>query len=112
MAQRFTQAALSDLTDASNSYVDADGKVQTFQKVEVPFNYKRGNPGPLDKSSTWTELSAAEAYASGDPTAYVGQLLVVAEGGAVNAYVIENEAGTLKRLATGGDVDELAEKLA
>ena len=111
MARKFTQNELSDLTNASNSYVDATGKTQTFQKVEVPFNYKRGNPGPLDKSSTWTALSAAEKYAKEDPTAYVGQLITVNDGNGVSAYVIDNEAGVLKSLATGGSADEILNKL-
>ena len=111
MARKFTQNDLSDLTNASNSYIDENGAVQTFQKVEVPFNYKRGNPGPLDKSSTWTSLSAAEKYAAEDPTSYVGQLITVNDGTSVSAYLIDNTAGALKLLAAGSSAVEILQKL-
>jgi hypothetical protein len=38
----------------------------------LPISYKRGNPIPLDKSSVWYNYDSMVAYASSDPTAYVG----------------------------------------
>ena len=77
------------------NYTSADG-------LGFPLNFRRGNPNPLDNSSVWSSLSAAQTYAQSDPTAYVGQVLTVvdaAEGTAI-AYAIQDEAGTLERIGT------------
>lgn len=49
-----------------------DPENNTFSHIGVPFNYTRGNPLPIDNSSIYTSLSAAEAYALSSPVAYVG----------------------------------------
>lgn len=84
-----------------SAYTAADG-------LGFPLNFRRGNPNPLDNSSVWSSYSAAQTYASSDPTAYVGQLLsVVAEdGNSVTVYSIQNEAGTLKEVGTVPTGDE------
>ena len=93
----------------------------TFQHIGAPFNYSRGSAGPLDNTTVWTSLLSAEAYARGDFMGegakaagflssdgnfipYVGQILTVKEGNTYVTYVIENEAGHLKRV---GDTESL-----
>jgi hypothetical protein len=38
----------------------------------LPISYKRGNPIPLDKSAVWYDYDLMVAYATSNPTAYVG----------------------------------------
>lgn len=93
----------------------------TFQHIGAPFNYSRGSAGPLDNTTVWTSLLSAEAYARGDFMGegakaagflssdgnfipYVGQILTVKEGSTYVTYVIENEAGHLKKV---GDTESL-----
>ena len=80
----------------------------------MSLNIRRGNPNPLDNSSVWASLAAAQAYAQTDPVAYVGQVLtvvsdVVVDGATVKtatAYVIDNEAGDLKEVGSSPVGDE------
>ena len=87
-----------------------------------PLNFRRGNPNPLDNSSVWQSLEAAQNYAKTDPVAYVGQILSVVdytpaviddEGtvvtpsqSLVNVYYIKDEAGTLVPVGTSPVGDE------
>lgn len=80
----------------------------------MSLNIRRGNPNPLDNSSVWSSLSAAQNYAQTDPVAYVGQILTVVEDVVVGeetiktatAYVIDNEAGDLKEVGSSPVGDE------
>ena len=83
------------------NYTDKDG-------LGFPLNFRRGNPNPLDNSSLWGTLAAAQTYAQSDPTAYVGQILTVlnADTDSATVYVIEKEDGTLKQL---GNVESIAQ---
>lgn len=83
------------------NYTDKDG-------LGFPLNFRRGNPNPLDNSSLWGTLAAAQTYAQSDPTAYVGQILTVlnADTDSATVYVIEKEDGTLKHL---GNVESIAQ---
>lgn len=79
-------------------YTSADG-------LGFPLNFRRGNPNPLDNSSVWKSLAEAQNYAANDPVAYVGQIITVvttAENGttSVDAYSIQDEAGTLKEVGS------------
>lgn len=88
-----------------NNYLERDG-------LGFPLNFRRGNPNPLDNSSVWSSLGAAQNYAQNDPTAYVGQIISVvnytpAANGTtsksnVTVYYIKDEAGTLVKLGDGG----------
>ena len=90
-----------------DNYLPADG-------LGFPLNFRRGNPNPLDNSSVWKTLDAAKNYAETDPTAYVGQILSVIEVDdenaitAVMAYIIEDEAGTLKEVGSVPTGDDLS----
>ena len=80
----------------------------------MPLNIRRGNPNPLDNSSVWSSLTAAQNYAKTDPVAYVGQILTVVTQTEVDdvtvttatAYVIDNEAGDLKAVGSSPVGDE------
>lgn len=97
------------------NYLDKDG-------LGFPLNFRRGNPNPLDNSSVWNSLAAAQNYAQTDPTAYVGQILSVVnyvpavmddEGtvttpsqSTVEVYYIKDEAGALEPVGTSPVGDE------
>jgi hypothetical protein len=80
----------------------------------MSLNIRRGNPNPLDNSSVWSSLAAAQNYAQTDPVAYVGQILTVVTDVVVGdatvktatAYVIDNEAGDLKAVGSSPVGDE------
>ena len=84
-----------------DKYTAADG-------LGFPLNFRRGNPNPLDNSSVWASLEAAQTYAASDPVAYVGQILTVVDnlGGDGTVYAIQDEAGTLKKVGTSPVGDE------
>ena len=98
-----------------DNYLEKDG-------LGFPLNFRRGNPNPLDNSSVWNSLAAAQNYAQTDPTAYVGQILSVVnytaavtdEEGAVvtpsqstvEVYYIKDEAGALEPVGTSPVGDE------
>ena len=84
-----------------DKYTSADG-------LGFPLNFRRGNPNPLDNSSVWASLEAAQNYAATDPVAYVGQILTVVDNvnGIATVYAIQDEAGTLKKVGTSPIGDE------
>lgn len=56
--------------------------------------FKRSNPLPLDRYSVFETKALAEAYATSNAVAYPGQVIAVAEGNKMVAYVLaENTAG-------------------
>ena len=97
------------------NYLEKDG-------LGFPLNFRRGNPNPLDNSSVWNSLEAAQNYAQTDPTAYVGQILSVvnytpavtdgegtvttASQSTVEVYYIKDEAGSLEPVGTSPVGDE------
>lgn len=88
-----------------DKYTSADG-------LGFPLNFRRGNPNPLDNSSVWASLEAAQNYAANDPVAYVGQILTVVtttedSTTSVKAYSIQDEAGTLKEVGSVPVGDDL-----
>lgn len=84
-----------------DKYTAADG-------LGFPLNFRRGNPNPLDNSSVWASLEAAQNYAATDPVAYVGQILTVVdnENSIATVYAIQDVAGTLKKVGTSPIGDE------
>lgn len=84
-----------------DKYTAADG-------LGFPLNFRRGNPNPLDNSSVWASLEAAQTYAASDPVAYVGQILTVVDNvnSIATVYSIQDEAGTLKKVGTSPVGDE------
>ena len=51
---------------------------------------------PTDISSFYTSLSDAAAYATNNPTAYIGQIITVVTSGVAQQYQIKNAGGTLE----------------
>ena len=79
--------------------------------MALPLSIRRGNPFPIDEYSVWYNKSQMETYAQSNPVAYVGQVLVFVDesGSSVEAYVIQNAAGNLMKLATttaSGDLSQ------
>ena len=96
----------------------------SIQHVEVPFNYKRGNPLPLDNSTIWQALDIAKLYAADsldtlktlsaeysmtsaqaetaitfNNTSYDGQVIVAPnEAGELTQYMVKN--GVLEPIGT------------
>ena len=75
-------------------------------------SFLRTNDFPLDKSSVWTNLDAAKAYATGESgrlskTSYVGQVLAVIENNEVKVYKIgyNRETGKRELQELGGVID-------
>lgn len=82
----------------------------SFPFMEFPMAFSRQDSFPLDKTSVYGSLEAAQTYAQSNPTAYVGQVIAVVEGGVSTIYQIKNAVGDLEALGTGdleGDVAAL-----
>lgn len=79
--------------------------------MALPLAIRRGNPFPIDEYSVWYDYTELETYAKSNPVAYVGQIvtLVNEESSTVEAYMIQNTAGNLLKLASttaSGDLTE------
>lgn len=76
----------------------------------LPISYKRGNPIPLDKSAVWYDYNSMVAYATTDPTAYVGQILSLVDetdATSAKAYIILDLAGNVEEIGSGALSDAL-----
>lgn len=79
--------------------------------MALPLSIRRGNPFPIDEYSVWYDFGEMNTYAQTNPVAYVGQVLTLVneDENTVEAYVIQNAAGTLTKLAAttaSGDLTE------
>lgn len=79
--------------------------------IALPLSIRRGNPFPIDEYSVWYDMEELTTYAQSSPVAYVGQVvtLVNEEENTVEAYMIQNAAGNLMKLASttaSGDLTE------
>lgn len=79
--------------------------------MALPLSIRRGNPFPIDEYSVWYDMEELTTYAQSSPVAYVGQVvtLVNEEENTVEAYMIQNTAGNLMKLASttaSGDLTE------
>lgn len=79
--------------------------------MALPLSIRRGNPFPIDEYSVWYDMEELTTYAQSSPVAYVGQVvtLVSEEENTVEAYMIQNAAGNLMKLASttaSGDLTE------
>lgn len=70
--------------------------------MALPLSIRRGNPFPIDEYSVWYDMEELTTYAQSSPVAYVGQVvtLVNEEENTVEAYMIQNAAGNLMKLAS------------
>ena len=69
----------------------------SFASMEFPMAFSRQDSFPMDKSSVYGSLSAAQTYAQTSPLAYVGQVIAVVVDGTATIYQIKNTAGDLER---------------
>ena len=79
--------------------------------MALPLSIRRGNPFAIDEYSVWYDMEELTTYAQSSPVAYVGQVvtLVNEEENTVEAYMIQNAAGNLMKLASttaSGDLTE------
>ena len=79
--------------------------------MALPLSIRRGNPFPIDEYSVWYDKAAMDNYAQTSPVAYVGQILSLVNETetTVEAYMIQNTAGALIKLAAttaSGDLTE------
>ena len=79
--------------------------------MALPLSIRRGNPFPVDEYSVWYDMGELTTYATTSPVAYVGQIvtLVNEDESTVEAYMIQNTAGNLMKLASttaSGDLTE------
>lgn len=79
--------------------------------IALPLSIRRGNPFPIDEYSVWYDMEELTTYAQSSPVAYVGQVvtLVNERENTVEAYMIQNAAGNLMKLASttaSGDLTE------
>ena len=77
-------------------------------KIDLGFTFRRSNSSPIDDSSVWESLEAAQQYALGNSSylskgaPYVGQILtVIGTDGKSYGYII-NPDRTLKPIGEGG----------
>lgn len=68
--------------------------------------YSRGVALPLDASSVYESLGAAQTYAT-SPIAYAGQVITVLEEGSYNAYILNGDAGSYTLTKIGVDASEV-----
>lgn len=79
--------------------------------MALPLAIRRGNPFPIDEYAVWYDQTELETYAQTNPVAYVGQIVTLVNESAstVEAYMIQNTAGNLMKLASttaSGDLTE------
>ena len=88
--------------------------IKSLQSWDVPVTIHRTDAQPLDNASYFTHISAAENYALSGATSYVGQELFVVNTtlSTADAYVIQDISGSLKKLATTIDVQQLSSDLS
>lgn len=84
--------------------------------MALPMSIRRGNPFPVDDSTVWYDKEQLDNYAKTSAVAYVGQILVYVNESeqTVEAYMIQNVAGNLIKLAastSSGNLDEDVAKL-
>lgn len=84
--------------------------------MALPLSIRRGNPFPLDEYSVWYDMDELNTYASSSPVAYVGQIVVYVNesSSTVEAYMIQNQAGSLIKLASttaSGDLTQDVQEL-
>ena len=72
-------------------------RIDSYTKIAFASTYTRANGQPLDDTSVWPSLSAAQDYAKTDK-AYVGQIITVSAADKSNVYVVSNEDGKLVEL--------------
>lgn len=76
----------------ANTFTD----MSKVTNMDFPLAINRQSAFPLDLRGYHLTLESAKTYAKTHATAYVGQIITVAEGGKADIYKIANEAGDLE----------------
>ena len=76
----------------ANTFTD----MSKVTNMDFPLAINRQSAFPLDLRGYHLTLESAKAYAKTHATAYVGQIITVAEGGKADIYKIANTAGDLE----------------
>ena len=76
--------------------------IPSKQLVVAAKVYSRAIPQPLDASSVYESLGAAQTYAT-SPIAYAGQVITVLEDGNYNAYILNGDTGSYTLSKVGVD---------
>lgn len=81
--------------------------------MALPLSIRRGNPFPIDEYSVWYDKAEMDNYAQTSPVAYVGQILSLVNETetTVEAYMIQNTAGALIKLAATTNSGDLTEDI-
>ena len=79
--------------------------------MALPLAIRRGNPFPIDEYAVWYDMGELTTYAQTNPVAYVGQIVTLVNESAstVEAYMIQNTAGNLMKLASTTSSGDLTE---
>ena len=89
--------------------IDEKYKVNGKASWDLAVYFNRQNPLPLDKTSIYNSLEAAQKYASENVKAYPGQIISVVTESEVKVYKINN--GKLEELGKGSLVTDKNPKL-
>lgn len=54
-------------------------RIKNFTTVDFPMSFTRQGDFPLDSTSIFDSLSAAQEYTANDPTAYKGQIIAIVD---------------------------------
>lgn len=73
-------------------------------KWQAAVAFERKNPLPLDDSSIFQSLEAANTYAK-SATAYPGQIVTVVSDDGINSYFGITQNGELEKLGSGAEAD-------
>lgn len=82
--------------------------------MEFPLQISRQYGAPIDKFSVFYDKPSADTYASSNPLAYVGQIIVVVDevGNNATPYVISNAAGDLVEIGGSGGASLVVDTFA
>lgn len=82
---------------------------KSYEFSGFPIGFSRNNPIPLDKTEIWIDFEELKAYATSDPTAYVGQKVTYVDvvNKTATVYTIADEEGTLQPVGAPTEGDEV-----
>ena len=88
----------------------AQNPILTGNKWDTGGSIHRTNPVPTDITDIWSSYNEAVAYATNDPTAYVGQIITVVNtsNNTQQTYRIKNTAGELEPFGAGTTYENLS----
>lgn len=85
---------------------------KVFPFMESPVAISRQGNFPLDKSSIWWDLGAAQEYARSNPIAYPGQpITVVDEGSSTVSFYLIGTDGELVKQGNDAAIEDLKRQL-